>query len=175
MLPKTSALTLTTSSLDEFLPGLIATYGEDLPMAIQISSHSNPQSILLPGEMGANIGLDMTFIVEGQGTAVRFNFVDVISMLQLTLVDFRFYPIIESVKIGDAYASESQIGEIDITGLKKTFNMFMKILVPLVNVFLGSGIPFPQELFEGKLVIKDATFNSFQDYVKIALSPEFHF
>ncbi len=38
MIPATSALSLTTSSLEEFLPGLVATYGEDLPMGIKVSS-----------------------------------------------------------------------------------------------------------------------------------------
>jgi len=147
MLPATSAMTLTTSSLDEFFPGLIATYGEDLPMAIRVASFSFPRTILTPGEMGININLDIDLIVEGKETAVKLMFADCISMLKLSLTDMVFYPIIENFKITDAYATESKIGEIDISGIKKVINMGAKILVPLINVFLAGGIPFPESLF----------------------------
>jgi len=97
--------------------------------------------------MGININLDIDLIVEGVETAVKLNFANCVSMLQLSLTDMVFYPIIENFKIGEAYASESKIGDIDISGIKKAINMGAKILVPLLNVFLAGGIPFPESLF----------------------------
>lgn len=38
MIPPTSAFNLTTTSLDELLPGLVEKYGADLPMGIALSS-----------------------------------------------------------------------------------------------------------------------------------------
>jgi hypothetical protein len=47
--------------------------------------------------------------------------------------------------------------------------------VPLVNLLLANGIPFPHSLFNGHVEISDATFTSFQDYLKISVSPILHF
>ena len=72
---------LTTTTLEAFLPGLVAKYGDEMPMGIQISTHEAPRTILKENEMGANIGIDLRFIVEGQGTAVVMTFDDVELML----------------------------------------------------------------------------------------------
>jgi hypothetical protein len=93
----------------------------------------------------------------------------------LTLTNFIFYPVIESLNIGDIYATDSQIGTIDTRSMKLLINSALKVAVPMINLLLAKGINFPQTLFGGKIVIENAIFNALQDYIKIELSPEFNF
>ena len=95
MIPATSALSLTTSSLEEFLPGLVAKYGEDVNMGIKVSSSVQPKAIFLPGKMGANLGLNLDFIVEGQGSAVKMTFADINTMLEASLTNFTIFAKID--------------------------------------------------------------------------------
>jgi hypothetical protein len=59
--------------------------------------------------------------------------------------------------------------------MKLLINSALKVAVPMINLLLAKGINFPQTLFGGKIVIENAIFNAFQDYIKIELSPEFNF
>ena len=153
MIPSESALVLTTSSLEEFLPGLVAKYGADQPMAIKISAHDFPRAIFTPADMGANLALDFSLIVEGQGNALVLSFGDVVAMLKLSLTDFRLYPLLESMKIGTLVATESQIGEVNTQSLKSILNLTFKALIPMANIFLTKGIPIPQSYFGGKVIL----------------------
>ena len=62
-IPATSAFSLNTTALDDFLPGLVAKYGPDVPMSLLISTHSAPKSVLNPDEIGLIVGVDLNFIV----------------------------------------------------------------------------------------------------------------
>lgn len=111
--------------------------------------------------MGATIGLDLDFIVEGQGSVVKLTFADIETMLEVSLTNFTIYAQIDQASIGDVFASDSQIGDIDTRSMKTFLNLGLKLAIPLINVFLAAGISFPQSLFGGLLVIKDASFNSY--------------
>jgi len=56
---------LTTSLLESIIPGLIAKYGKDMPMAVDIKTHDFPRAIFNPTDLGANVSIDMTFEVMG--------------------------------------------------------------------------------------------------------------
>jgi len=79
----------------------------------------------------------------------------------MTLIDFRFYPVIDTINIGALTALDSQIGEIDTRSMKLLINSGLKVMIPMINLFLANGIPFPQSLFGGKLVIETAIFSAF--------------
>ncbi len=175
MVPPTKGFSLTTSSLEEYLPGLVAVYGENMPMAILVASHSTPKAIFNVDEMGLDFGIDLRFIVEGQGTAVVLGFDDIEAMLGLTFSNYTLYPKVESVKLNTLQATESTIGELDTRSMKTLINTGLKLAIPVINAFLSSGFKFPSELFGGKIEIESATFNVMQDYLRIEFSPQFHF
>jgi hypothetical protein len=63
--------------------------------------------------MGANISLNMDFIVLGNGTALTLEFNNVVSMFELVLTNFTLTPHIDSIRFNDIEAVNSQIGTID--------------------------------------------------------------
>lgn len=65
IIPPTSAFSLTTTSLDVFLPGLVAKFGNDVPMTILIAAKEYPLAIFTPESMGGSISLSLDFQVEG--------------------------------------------------------------------------------------------------------------
>jgi hypothetical protein len=98
-LPPLSPIKLTTSGLENLLPGLVAKYGEDMPMSVEISAASSPRTIFTEGDMGGSLDLGFNFMVDGFGTAVMLDVMDAASMWKVSLIDFMLYLQCESVNI----------------------------------------------------------------------------
>jgi len=170
MIPADSAMELTTSSLEEFFPGLEEAFGEDLPMSVKISALEFPKAIMLPGQMGGNLQLGLDFIVENSGRAFLMHVVDAQAFFEVTLKEFLLYISFDDLHIGDVTLTECAIPEFETKGLKTTLNLIAKLLVPTFNMILSKGIRIPDHYFQN-VCVKDASFTSFQDYVKIQFEP----
>jgi len=72
---------LTTTYLDGFLPGLVAKYGDNVPMALDIEAHDVPVTIFNVGDMGMTVDVDVSFEVVGVETAVILTFQDIVTMI----------------------------------------------------------------------------------------------
>jgi hypothetical protein len=127
---------LSTTLLEGLLPGLVETYGKDVPMGIYAKTTEFPQAIFNPGQLGANVSVDFNFEVIGNGTAVVLSFIDTIAMMQLTLTNFTLVPQLKSIKFNDIEASQSQIGDIDTASIKSFLNLAIRMGLPVVNKFL---------------------------------------
>jgi len=143
MLPAAYANMFTTTSLENLLPGLVAKYGDNMPMAIEISAESAPRTIFTEGDMGGSLDLGFNFIVEGQGSAVMLDFLNAAAMVQVNLEDFLLYLNIESVNILTVEEVSSNIGEIDTKELMDFVTLTIKMTLPVINRMLKHGIPIP--------------------------------
>jgi hypothetical protein len=104
MIPATSGFSLTTTSLNDFLPGLVDVYG-DQPMEIFISAVESPRMAFTPEDMSVSLSIAFDFRVVNNGTAVLLTFGDINSVFDLLLTNFTLYPTIDSVKFGSITAT----------------------------------------------------------------------
>jgi len=65
LIPSTSAFSLTTTGLESFFPGLVAAYGEDIPMSILAATHVAPRAFFDVDQIGMILSMDLHFNVEG--------------------------------------------------------------------------------------------------------------
>ena len=54
-------MSLTTSDLEEILPGLVAKYGENMPMTLTGKALAYPKSLFTPGQMGFSVSIGLDF------------------------------------------------------------------------------------------------------------------
>jgi len=57
--------------------------------------------------------------------------------------------------------------------MKFFLNTGIKVAIPMINLYLSKGIPFPNILNE-TLTVESATFKSFDNYVAVAIVPSFN-
>ena len=169
-LPATTSFALTTSSLEDFLPGLVAAYGEDAPMELYIYATEAPTAVFTPDEMKGYVTFGIDFRIKDLESAALLIFKDGAATYSLKLEDFLLYLHFDELKIGDVYTEFSNIGTIDTNSIYKHFNLYLKAAVPVINNLLASGIEVPQQYFT-RSVVADASFTSYQNYVKIQWEP----
>ena len=166
---------LTTTLLDGFLPGLVDKYGADVPMALGVMCDDYPRTNFQQDAFGATGDFLVNFdVLSVDETAVSLNFTDIETMLELTLENFLLTPKVDSVKINNVDAVYSTIGKINTFQIKSFLNLGISMALPIINKVLSKGIEFPHSFFNGSIVIQNATFNSYPNYLSIEFEPTFN-
>jgi hypothetical protein len=63
MIPSYVPVNLTTTYLEQYIGGFVKTYGDNVPVEVYVKATDYPKSLFTPGVMGANLALEIRFIV----------------------------------------------------------------------------------------------------------------
>ncbi len=157
--------------MDGILPGLIAFYGANQPMSINFATKQAPSSFFKVDEMGLTVTGDLQVFVNNKLAAT----IEVITgegSLNASLNNFHLFIKLLTFFITDGIVLYSEFGPIDVQSKINFLNFYAYLALPVINVFLAPGFPFPQEYF-GIIRIRDATFNSMDGYCQVGIVPEF--
>ena len=101
--PPTTGFSISTSGLEDFLPGLVEAYGENMPMELFIYAKEAPKVIFAPDSMSGYISFAIEFRILNVETAATLTFMDGEATYELSLVDFLLYLHFDEIKLGDIY------------------------------------------------------------------------
>jgi len=170
VVPGTRGFTFDTTTLEEYLPGLIDKYGEGVPMEVFFFAKEMPTVVFTPDEMAGFVSMGAEFRIRDVETAIILSFMDAEAVFNLALEDFLLYLQFEELKLGDIIIEDSKIGSVDTSTMLKNINRLLKLGLPVINAYLSSGFDIPTHYFS-YTEIADASFTSYYNYVKVQWEP----
>ena len=178
--PKGFPITLSTSGLDYFFPGLSTHYGADLPVDIEyrLESLRNFTAVADSQELGFNADLTLRFWVENtNGSTVEAIVINLneFSFSWTALIDnMTFSANVTQAHIGDLVDVESApFISWELWAVKTLLNEGLSWGMPLFNTFIQtSHIEIPSLLF-GMFKLTDPVFTFHDGFVQAGLTPHF--
>ena len=175
--PSISPIQLTTSSLDNIIPGLVKKYGKnkkvDLACEAQkspvISLQADESHGLIKGEIDTACGV----IVRDEGQAVVLDMVLDFNGTAY-LKDSFLKGSLKGMEITQLEARDNVLDKpVDTQGMMDLFNMAIELVLPSLDTLIfGKGIPLPKidyvDLTDSEVVIKDG-------YVYVQATPHYNF
>eukprot|EP00347_Sterkiella_histriomuscorum_P011713 403371396 len=162
---------LTTTYLEGLLPGLEAKYGKDQPVTIEMKATQAPKAEFKENDLGLILNLDLTFRVNSE-IAIIVSVIDLIAHVEAMLQGPNFTTKVNTVKIDQCSASQSQIGDFDAESFRDFFNVSVRIAIPFLNeLFLSKAIVLPDN-YLGLIKINSATFASQNGFLAVTVVPQ---
>ncbi|CDW76442.1 bactericidal permeability-increasing [Stylonychia lemnae] len=162
---------LTTTFLDGLLPGIEAKYGKDLPVSVGFKSTSSPNALFQKNDFGVLLDLDLTFEVNNE-TAIVISFEDFSSTINVSLDKTNLKIQVEKCAIDQVQASQSKIGDFNVSEFKAFFNVASRAAIPFINNMLLENPFVLPDTFLGVVKIIDAQFQSFDNYLAVSVTPQ---
>eukprot|EP00347_Sterkiella_histriomuscorum_P020604 403337177 len=162
---------LNTTYLDGLLPGLVAKYGNDQPVTIEIKATQSPRAEFKENDLGLILNLDLTFRVNSE-IAIIVSVIDLSAHVDAMLQGPNFTTKVNTIIIDKCTSSQSQIGFFNALTFKFFFNMSIRIVIPILNeIFLSKAIVLP-DTYLGLIKINSASFTSQNGYLAVSVAPQ---
>eukprot|EP00347_Sterkiella_histriomuscorum_P011898 403370674 len=162
---------LNTTYLEGLLPGLVAKYGNDQPVTIEIKATQSPRAEFKENDLGLILNLDLTFRVNSE-IAIVVSVIDLSAHVDAMLQGPNFTTKVNTIIIDKCTSSQSQIGFFNALTFKFFFNMSIRIVIPILNeIFLSKAIVLP-DTYLGLIKINSASFTSQNGYLAVSVAPQ---
>eukprot|EP00347_Sterkiella_histriomuscorum_P018594 403344916 len=112
---------LTTTYMDGLLPGLVAKFGRDQPVTVEIDSTQPPRAVFKEKDLAMVLNMDFTFRVNNE-VAIVVSVTDLNAHVDVTLRNTNLTANAKVIKISKCSASQSQIGDFDSDSFRAFFN-----------------------------------------------------
>jgi len=179
MIPSSSAVQLTTSSVDEILPGISDYYGAGLPVDIYFK-------VLSVGDIGiteADQVMNGEGSIETQWWVEQANGVKVMAaQVTLTNTKFGFTALVDNMNVSlnvdqikstDVTVDSCTWGTLSALAIKLKLNTFFLTFKVFINKWLATlDIVIPSNI-GGLFLLSDLTIEYFNDYIYAGATPTF--
>eukprot|EP00347_Sterkiella_histriomuscorum_P013831 403363197 len=163
---------LTTNYMDGLLPGIVAKYGRDQEVTIEMKATQAPRTEFKLNDLGMFMNLDLTFRVN-QEVAIIVTLTDLKANVKPMLIGANFTAQIYTIKIDECSATQSQIGDFDGEGFRDFFNVSVRIAIPFLNeIYMKKKAIVMPDTFMGFIKVKSATFSSQDGFLAVTVYPK---
>ena len=180
-IPKSFPIQLNTSSLGQFLPGLVDKYGENKLIDIEykldkvgnFSIKQDDSTLSFDGSISVNFWVNTApdqkdKALEMDVSQNHFNFT-----LQIPTTSLNVTVNIKEVSIGDIVVTYTSFGQVDLKVMANLINEGLSIGLPALNIYLQTlKIRIPTKLF-GLFELSNLTLKYHDSYLEAGLTPKF--
>lgn len=181
VVPKDFPIQLNTSSIGQFLPGLIQKYGENKPIDIEyrldkvgnFSVHQDDETFSFDGSVSVNFWVITEPGQKEKALDLSLNSNHFNATVLIPTDSLNVTVNVKQVALGGITLNYTSVGEIDLTLLADLLNDGINIGLPYLNTYLQTlKIIIPQKLF-GLFVLSNLTLKYHDSYIEAGLTPTF--
>ncbi|CAG9328616.1 unnamed protein product [Blepharisma stoltei] len=174
-----SQIKLTTTFLNDFLPGIVKVYGPNKPCQLNCSAteapvvHTQSSNKLFPhGQIVGAIVTGCSVVVINQGTAVELD-MNLDFNATLYIDNWVLNGDLSWMQVTSLKAVNNNIDPIDTEGLMDGINFLLNMTLPTLNQrIFGQGLPLPKSQYVN-LTMSDVTVEN--GYTYIQSTPQYNF
>ena len=178
MVPPTAPMSLTTTSLKTFLPGIESYYGADVPvdLHIKVETFGDITSSQSKQQLGGISTLTIEFWVEtasGEELATSMTLSNTsLAFTLLVSADMALTLNIDTVNVDKVVVNYCSFGKLNALTLKVELNNFFRLFTPILNLKLAQHpIELPTNFFI--FTLSDVVIGYFDSYVYFGFTPTF--